>query len=143
MANTRIEIHNLPIDSHRDYATNADYDRTHAIEASHVHKHAELAGTSSIYASELNDLTGVDQTPSTWAAFPLPLDYDVQTNRFFSTRLFPTAKSSDEEVAIFLKMAEGLSESEKKTIEKFARTYDLLSHHLAEAHARRLNLQKG
>jgi len=136
-------IDNLGMRAHQDYAKNAaGYDPTQRSEAPNVRKLAELAGTSSIYVSELKTLLGMDETPSTWAHFDSPPGYSEKTNHLFFLRPFRSGKSTHEEVEVLLKMITALPERDQKAVTTFTAQYRRISELITEAYARILALQK-
>ena len=137
-------IADIGLPSHRKYAENiSNYDKTQGEEAPHIRKLAELAGTSSIYTSELDGLLGINETPGTWSTFCPPKGYENQTNHFFFLRLFPSKKSLSEEIDILQKMSASFShERDQKTLKNFTDTYKKCSDLVIEAYTRILALQK-
>jgi hypothetical protein len=137
-------VADIDLPSHRKYAKNiSNYDETQGKEASHIRKLTELAGTSSIYVSELNALLGINQTPGTWSSFSPPEGYENQTNHFFFLRPFPSKKTPTEEFDVLTRMSSSFSqERDQKTIKAFADAYKQISDLIAEAYTRILALQK-
>jgi hypothetical protein len=89
----RTTIDNLHIEAHRRYAKDQqELDPRFMVDASSITSHAELAGTSSIYSSQLEQLIQSYIGILSWASFQAPHGYLMQTNRFFRSRLFPQTK---------------------------------------------------
>ena len=92
---SRTTIDNLRIDAHQRYAKDQkDLDTRFVTDSSAVSPHAEIAGTSAIYSSQLEQLIQSYVGTMPWASFHAPGGYFVQTNRFFRSRLFPQTKKS-------------------------------------------------
>lgn len=89
-------IDNLNIEAHRRYAHDqAQLDpRFSTTESNAITSHAELAGTSAIYASQLEQLIQPFFGTIPWASFQAPYGFFTQTNRFFRSRLFPQTKKT-------------------------------------------------
>ena len=91
----RTTIDNLHIEAHRRYAKDQhELDPRFIEEASSVQPHAEIAGTSVIYASQLEQLVESFVGSLPWASFQAPLGYLMQSNRFFRSGLFPMMKKT-------------------------------------------------
>ncbi len=109
----RTTIDNLQLEAHQRYAQDQQIlDPRFTIDPSSITPHAELAGTSSIYSSQLDDLIQSSIGIVTWGSFQPPSGFMTQTNRFFRSRLFGKAKQrlyQDDEQGNF----EGSSEEEK------------------------------
>lgn len=92
---SRTTIDNLRIDAHRRYAKDQkDLDPRFVTESSAVSTHAEIAGTSAIYSSQLEQLVQSYIGTMPWASFQAPVGFLLQPNRFFRSRLFPQTKKS-------------------------------------------------
>ncbi len=96
---SRTTIDNLHIDAHRRYAKDQNKldPRFGNVDAVAVSPHAEIAGTSSIYASQLDQLILSYIGTLPWASFQAPHGYLMQTNRFFRSGLFPRTKQTVQE----------------------------------------------
>lgn len=92
---TRTTIDNLRIDAHQRYAKDQnDLDPRFVTESSAVSPHAEIAGNSAIYSSQLEQLVQSYMGTQPWGSFHPPTGYFMQTNRFFRSRLFPQSNKS-------------------------------------------------
>lgn len=89
----RTTIDNLHIEAHQRYAQDQHMlDPRFMVDTSSITQHAELAGTSSIYSSQLDQLIQTYAGILPWASFHPPVGFLTQTNRFFRSRLFPRTK---------------------------------------------------
>ncbi len=85
----RTTIDDFGIEEHQRYAKNQeDFEVRYITEAPSVPEHVQIAGTSTIYPSALDELLGISHCKITWALFEPPPGYSKQSNRFFTSHLF-------------------------------------------------------
>lgn len=92
-----VTIDKLDIKNHERYAKDQQaLDTKYITESTAIGNYFEIVGTSTIFASNFENLFELQNRNIPWAVFTPPDRYHLQTNRFFSYQILPSIYVSDE-----------------------------------------------
>jgi len=86
----RVTIDQYPREANERYATDQSYfDQKIIADSSQIPFQTEISVVDPIYSNAFDDLFGLQQKKSSWAAFSAPPGYRSQSKRLFGSRLIP------------------------------------------------------
>lgn len=112
-----VQINKLDIKTHELYAQNKEkLDTKYITESNAIKYHTEIAGTSTIFTSQLDILFETEPRNISWATFLPPNSYHLQTNRFFffSLCLALLPPQTQEEKSPFIQLVKDAEKTEEQ-----------------------------
>lgn len=124
-----IQINNLDLESHKSYAHNREQlDTKYITESTTINHYSEIAGTSTIFPSQLELFIGISKGNLPWGSFEPPPHYQQQANRFFffSLCLFLSPLQNIEAENPFITAIESATKEEGQKMAEFEKEKTIL-----------------